>query len=124
FPNLKDKYQATLDYKGQVVQSCIHCHQIGDAVRELAFSRKQKLPETILFPYSHPKAVGLILDPKEMATVLSVEAGSPADKAGFKAGDLIRKLAGQTPLSIADVQWVLNAASPAGAELNAEILRG
>src|SRR6185436_741535 len=106
------------------VESCIHCHQIGDAIRDLAFRRKQKLPETILFPYPHPKAIGLILDPKEMATVLSVEAGSPADKAGFKPGDVIRKLAGQTLLSIADVQWVLNAASPAGAELKAEIMRG
>jgi hypothetical protein len=123
FPNLKDKYQATLDYKGKVEKSCIHCHQIGDATRDLAFSRKQKLPETVLFPYPHPKAIGLIFDPKEMATVLSVEPGSSAEKSGFKSGDVIRKLGGQSLLSIADVQWVLNAASPDGAELKADIAR-
>ncbi len=123
FPTLKDKYKATLDYQGKVVQSCIHCHQIGDAVRDQAFRRNEKLPDTILFPFPHPKAIGLILDPKEMATVLSVESRSAADKAGFKPGDIIRKLAGQTPLSIADVQWVLNATSPEGADLKADVTR-
>jgi serine protease Do len=124
FPTLKDKYTATLDYKGKVVQSCIHCHQIGDAVRDLAFSRKQKLPDALLFPFPHPKAVGLILDPKEMATVLKVEPESPADKSGFKAGDMIRKLAGQPLISIADVQWVLNGIPAEGAELKADVTRG
>jgi serine protease Do len=123
FPTLKEKYSATLNYKGNVVQSCIHCHQIGDAVRELAFRRKEKLPDTILFPYPHPKAVGLILDPKERATVLKVEPDSPADKAGFKSGDAIRKLGGQPLLSIADVQWVLNGTPAEGAAVKADVLR-
>lgn len=123
FPSLASRYKSTLDYQGKVVQSCIHCHQIGDAVRQLTFSRKERLPETVLFPYPHPKAIGLILDPKEMASVLSVEPGSPAELAGFKAGDSIQKLNGQPLLSMADVQWVLHQAPPDGAAIPASVLR-
>lgn len=123
FPTLKDKYKSTLDYEGKVVQSCIHCHQIGDAVRDLELSRHKKLSETVLFPYPHPKTLGLILDPKEMATVLEVAPGSIADLAGFKSGDAIDKLAGQPLLSMADVQWVLQMTPPDGGEIKAEVAR-
>jgi serine protease Do len=124
FPNLKDRYKSNLDYQGKVAQSCIHCHMIGDAVRELAFSRKVKLPDKILFPYPHPKSIGLILDPTKMATVKEVDPGSPAAKCGLVPGDEIRKLDGEILLSIADIQWVLNSASPDGAEIKAEVNRG
>ena len=97
--------------------------KLGDAVRELAFRRKIKLSDTVLFPFPHPKAVGLNLDPKEMATVLKVEPGTAAEEAGFIAGDAIRTLAGQPLLSIADVQWALNSAPPEGAMLKAEVTR-
>ena len=123
FPSLASRYKSTLDYQGKVVQSCIHCHQIGDAMRQLTFSRKERLPETVLFPYPHPKAIGLILDPKEMASVLNVDPGSPAELAGFKAGDSIQKLNGQPLLSMADVQWVLHQITPDGAAIPASVLR-
>lgn len=124
FPSLKARYTDTLNYKGNVVQSCIHCHQIGDAVRELAFSRKERLPVETLFPYPHPSAVGLTLDPKEMATVLKVDPKSAADTAGLKAGDKLRKLNGQPLISIADVQWVLHGVPAGGGEVKAEVARG
>lgn len=108
FPTLRGKYGARLNYEGNVVQSCIHCHQIGDAVRQMHRDAGGKLPEEVLFPYPHPKALGLILSPRERASVLTVGAGSPAEQAGFRAGDEIRKFGGQTPLSMADVQWVLH----------------
>jgi serine protease Do len=123
-PSLESKYQATLDYQGKVVQSCIHCHQIGDALRQLTIKRTGHLPEAMLFPYPHPKVVGLVLDPHEMATVQSVEPGTAAEQAGFKAGDIIQKMAGQPLLSIADIQWVLQNTSPEGASLQADVMRG
>ena len=123
-PTLKTKYKATLDYAGKVVQSCIHCHQIGDAARDHLFAKNEFLPDEMLFPYPHPKALGLILDPKEKAKVLKVEKGSEAEKAGFQVGDAIRTLAGQPLLSIADVQWVLHNTPAAGGALTAEIIRG
>ena len=123
FPSLASRYKSTLDYQGEVSKSCIHCHQIGDAIRQLSFSRQEKLPETILFPYPHPKSIGLILDPKEMATVMSVNEDSPAEQAGFQAGDAIQKLNGQPLLSMADVQWVLQQTSPDGGTVQANVLR-
>lgn len=122
FPSL-GKYGPKLDYAGNVVQSCIHCHQIGDAVKDYYRKKKEPLPEEVLFPYPHPKSVGLVFDPKERATVQSVEADTPAAAAGFQAGDAIRTLAGQPLLSIADVQWVLHNADAKGAELKAEVTR-
>jgi hypothetical protein len=108
YPTLKDKYGSQLNYEGNVVQSCIHCHQIGDAQRQMARDKSVVLPDKVLFPYPHPKSIGLILDPKERATVLRVEPGSLAEKAGFKAGEVIETLDGQPILSMADVQWVLH----------------
>src|SRR5688572_938895 len=32
-PGLAGKYKRELDWEGKVVQSCVHCHQISDAVR-------------------------------------------------------------------------------------------
>lgn len=123
-PGLKGKYGPKLNYESKVVQSCIHCHQIGDARRDLARAKMEPFPEQLLFPYPHPKAIGLTLDPRERATVLAIEPGSPAEGAGFRKGDRIHKLGGQTLLSIADVQWVLHQAAPEGAALKAEVRRG
>jgi len=122
FPTLT-KYGSGIDYAGKVVQSCIHCHQIGDANRDHLW-KQGPLPEEVLFPYPHPKALGLIFDPRETATVLRVEKGSPAEVAGFKAGDAIRAMNGQTLLSIADVQWVLHRTPAAGGTVEAEVQRG
>jgi len=124
FPALKDKYTAQLNYAGEVAKSCIHCHQIGDAMKQLARSRKQPMPDNLVFPYPHPKSLGLILDPKERATVLRTDPDSLAAEAGFVAGDVIRSLNGQPLLSIADVQWVLQQSSGDGAKIAVVVQRG
>lgn len=124
YPLLSERYGPKLNYEGNVVQSCIHCHQIGDAQKALLRKSKEPMPEQVLFPYPHPKALGLILDPKERATVLRVDKGSPAEQAGLRAGDEFLSLGGQPLLSIADVQWVLHRASPDAAALKAAVRRG
>jgi hypothetical protein len=123
YPAHQGKYGPKLTYEAKVVQSCIHCHQIGDAQRDLVRQRRQPMPEQLLFPYPHPKALGLILDPKQCATVLRVEEGSRADHAGFRAGDVIQRLQGQPLLSIADIQWVLHHTPPEGAALKVTVRR-
>jgi serine protease Do len=124
YPSLKDRYTAKLNYEGQVVPSCIHCHQVGDAQRQYYRSKGKAIPEQLLFSYPHPKTLGLVLDPKEKATVLRVEKKSLAAEAGFEAGDVILRLGGQPLLSMADVQWVLHQAPADGATLKAEVRRG
>ncbi len=124
YPSLKGKFGSQLDYQGNVVRSCIHCHQVGDAQRQHHIDQSGKLPETVMFPYPHPKAIGLVLDPKERAMVLRVEPGSAAEKAGLKAGDTIEQLTGQPLLSFADVQWVLHQVSPSGDTVEGTVSRG
>ncbi len=114
YPSLKDKFTNALNYEGNVVKSCIHCHQIGEAQRSYYRAADKPIPESILYPYPHPKSLGLILDPEEMATVKSIEENSIADHAGLRAGDAIETFNGQPILSIADVQWVLHRIDPAG----------
>jgi hypothetical protein len=110
FPRLKE-YASKLDYEGKVAASCIHCHQVGESLREVLRDDGQPIPDRVLFPYPHPKILGLIMDPKHKATVARIESDSAAERAGFRAGDGIVSLDGQSLLSIADIQWVLHNAS-------------
>lgn len=122
YPFFKGKYGPKLDYQGKVVQSCIHCHQVGEAKR-LAFRLAGKpVPDPVLYPYPNPKILGLVLDPRTRATLKSVAAGSAAERGGFKAGDEIVTVAGQPVLSTADIQWVLHHTGPS-ATLKTEVRR-
>lgn len=123
YPSLKSKFTDALNYKGDVAKSCIHCHQIGDARRDFYRSKSLPIPEKLLYPFPHPKSLGLIFDPHQMATLKSVDAGSLAEIAGFKAGDAIKSLNGQPLLSIADVQWVLNDVDSNGGTVLAKVAR-
>lgn len=124
YPTLKDKYTDKLNYKGDVVKSCIHCHQIGDAQRAWYHDQGTPIPETVFYPYPHPRVVGLTLDPKEMATVKAVRHDSAAAAAQLKVGDVIERLNGQPIVSVADVQWVLHNADPDGDSLSMQVRRG
>lgn len=117
YPTLKDKYTDALNYEGDVVKSCIHCHQVGDAQRAFYWDANQPIPNRVLWPYPHPKTVGLVMDPNEMATITEVLADSAAAAAGLRSGDAIQTFNGQPMLSIADVQWVLHNVDPAGGDV-------
>ncbi len=119
YPSLRDKYTSQLAEAGRVVASCIHCHQIGDAERDLRRSRQQPIPDETLFPYPHPEIVGLKLDPRKRATILSVTEDSLAGRAGLQAGDELLRLNSQPILSIADVQWVLHSVPAGGGTVDA-----
>lgn len=118
------KYGSKLNFDGnQVVQSCIHCHMVGEAQRMVFWQSGKPIPEKMLYPYPNPKQFGLIMDPKTASTVLRVDAGSSADKDGFKPGDEIKSLDGQPIISTADIQWVLQNAGDSG-RLAARVRRG
>ncbi len=122
YPALKDRYPTTLSTGTNVARSCIHCHQIRESDRLIYRSAGKAFPESVLFPYPLPDVLGLSLDPKQRATIATVDAGSIAAKAGLKAGDAIESLQGQPLLSTADLQWVLHNARNADS-LKAEVLR-
>ena len=123
YPSLAGKFKPSLDYEGQVMQSCLHCHQVREAERKFVRAERNTIPDEVLFPWPMPGVVGLAFDPKQKARVKSVARGSTAAQDGFQAGDEVGTLAGQPILSIADVQWALHSAK-APTTLKAEVLRG
>jgi hypothetical protein len=122
-PSLAGKYRTELDWGGKVVQSCVHCHQVGDAIRASYRDKKEGVPEEWIYPFPAPETVGLSLAPDEVAHVDAVAAGSIAAQAGVKPGDDLVTLAGQPLISIADVSWAFQRAPGAG-NLAAEVRRG
>ena len=122
-PTLAGKYTRNLDWEGKVVQSCVHCHMIGDAFRASFRDASKPIPEDMIFPMPAPETIGLTLAADHIARVESVATGSAADKAGVLAGDEFASLAGQPLVSIADVSWVLHRA-PATGTLSASVKRG
>jgi serine protease Do len=62
------------------------------------------------------------LDKPEGALVSSVEEGGPADKAGLKAGDIVRKVDGRPVVSAGDLPAALGMRSP-GEKVELEIWR-
>ncbi len=122
YPSLRGKYTAKLDYEGKVVQSCIHCHQVRESERKLYREAGAPIPDNVLHPWPMPGVLGLHMDPKERATVVTVDTDSPAQRAGFRSGDIIATVEGQPILSTADIQWVLQNAPEAG-ELETTVLR-
>lgn len=123
FPSLKERYSNALNYEGEVAKSCIHCHQIGDAWHVWYRDAGQPIPTKVLYPYPHPKIVGLVMDPQSATRVAQVQPGSWAAAAGFLAGDVVRSMAGQPLISMADMQWVLHYAPEADTEITTVVER-
>lgn len=113
-PGLSGKYAPELDWNGAVVKSCIHCHQIGDAIRLDYRNRGLAIPDQWLFPFPQPETIGLHLAEESRARVESVDPGSIAETARLRPGDDLISLAGQPLISIADFSWALHRAPAAG----------
>ncbi len=122
-PALKGKYTDKLNYEGNVVASCIHCHQIRDSEREFFRTARKPMPEHVIFPYPLPDVLGLKMNADRAAKIQSVEADSIAARGGLKPNDEIVSLAGQVIISTADLQWVLHHARSSD-ELPAVVKRG
>lgn len=106
------RFKKTLDWEGEVTRSCIHCHQIGDALRNDYRRKGEPLPDHLMFPFPPPQTVGIKIDPKTAAKIIDVAEGSAAEKAGIRAGDKLVSIDQQPITSTADVQWILHRAKP------------
>lgn len=102
---------------------CFHCHQIHEGEVRSLWSGRQPVPDSLLWKYPPPDSIGLAMDPRERAAVLSVAAASPAEKAGFQPGDRVLALDGQPVISVADLQWILFNAKET-VRIRAEVDRG
>ncbi|SVC59845.1 uncharacterized protein METZ01_LOCUS312699, partial [marine metagenome] len=98
----KEKYEQLTERK-----NCIHCHNIHDAENNY-LELTGKWSNEILWRYPLPDNIGLKIDPKDGLRISEVISGSPAAKAGLRAGQSITYINNQIILSIADIQWVLH----------------
>ena len=121
-PLLAGKYERNLNWSGKVVQSCVHCHQIGDAYRAWHRSAGKPMPADLIYPMPAPETIGLALDAEHCAKVKMVIAGSAAAAAEFQAGDELLSVNGMPLISVADFAWALHRA-PDTAELKVAIRR-
>ena len=114
-PTLASKYGRELNWGGNVVQSCVHCHQVGEAFRGYYCEKGEPVPLERIYPLPAAETIGLSLAPDQTAVVTAVAPQSLAASAGFRAGDAFVTFAGQPLISIADFSWVLHRAPEAGA---------
>lgn len=122
-PTLQGKYTRNLDWQGKVVQSCVHCHQIGDAFRELARSKQQTLSLPLIYPYPAPETIGITLTQDSETRIRSILSNSAAERAGLLPGDELIQVQGQPVISNADVSWILHH-TPESASLQTVFRRG
>lgn len=101
---------------------CVHCHSVLPAQREVAQAQGRWRPSDV-WVYPDPARIGLELDPKDHARVVSVVSGSPSDEAGIEPGDRISRVAGGPIASMADLQVALHDAKPTAIELEVVVER-
>jgi len=54
YPSLAARFGSKLDYEGSVARSCMHCHQVREAERQVFRSASEPIPDDILYPYPDP----------------------------------------------------------------------
>jgi hypothetical protein len=95
-------------FRGETARNnCIHCHMIHDAEHRQAWDEGQ-YSHDLLWRWPLPENVGLAIDADHGVRIEWVQPGSPAAKAGLKAGEDVTHMNGQAITSIADMQWVLH----------------
>ena len=109
FPALL-RYSSTLNFNSSIDRQCIHCHQIGEAQREIHWYDRKAVPDAVLYPFPMPDVLGLHFSAKHRAKISKIASGSSAERDGFRRADEILTLDGQPIISIADVQWILHRA--------------
>jgi serine protease Do len=105
-------------------QSCLHCHQVNDILRQPAVAAKtfDKRRDFDVWPL--PENVGLVLDRDHGLLVTNVVAGSPAEKAGLKAGDVLGAAGGRRCFSQTDFRGVLHRGPRGAGEMQVWWTRG
>ena len=89
-------------------QTCVHCHQVGEVLRQPAIDLKKFDKHRDFEVWPLPENVGLVVDRDHGLLVTKVERGSPADKAGLRSGDELTGAGGRPLFSQADFRGVLH----------------
>jgi serine protease Do len=93
--------------------TCIHCHQVYEFRREFEKNNGSWSKDSI-WRFPLPENVGLTLDNDQGDRVQGVTRGSPAERVGLKAGDVLESLNGYRVSSFGDAQYALHRAPVRG----------
>jgi hypothetical protein len=93
--------------------ACIHCHYVWDFRRE-ELQAAGKWVRDDAFVYPPPETVGLTVADDRGDRVTAVKRGSPADRAGLRDGDELKRLNALPVASYADVRHGLHTSPPQG----------
>lgn len=106
-----------LSERGEADGSCLHCHEVGEIVRqgEVDARRFDKSRDVYVWPY--PENVGLELVRDDGLLVAKVSPGSAAAKLGLAAGDVLGAAAGRRLFSQTDFRAALHRAPSADARV-------
>lgn len=110
-------------YEGEK-QTCIHCHQVNDILREPAVVAKTFDKERDFDVWPLPENVGLALDRDDGLLVTKVVSGSPAEKAGLKIGDVLGAAGGRRCFSQTDFRGALHRGPRGAGEIEVWWKRG
>ena len=106
--NNPNAFTEDLDWQGKVVQSCLHCHQIGDGLKAAYHDKQEHVPLFLSHPTPSPATIGFDLSPDHCGTVTTVVPKSSAATGGLRAGDEILTVNGAPIISPADFSWALH----------------
>lgn len=133
-PNLSGKMRMAFDLPGwkswETQRSkvekltCLHCHQLNDVLRQPAIDAKtfDKKRDVEVWPL--PENVGLTLDCDHGLRVKSVEANSPAARAGIREGDELGAAGGRRLFGQTDFRGVLHRGPQDAGSMEVIWLRG
>lgn len=107
-PGLAGKYERELNWEGNVVQSCVHCHQIGDAYRAWYRKKGEAIPQDLIYPMPDPESIGVIIEQKTGTTVKTIEPKGLGAAAGLVKDDEIVSIDSAPITSLADIAWALH----------------
>jgi hypothetical protein len=94
-------------------KGCIHCHNINEFRRTDA-KAAGTWDRSSVWAYPPPDNVGITVDLDAGDRVKAIRAGSPAEKAGIKPGDVLRRLNGLPVASFGDASYALHKAPAKG----------
>lgn len=93
--------------------NCIHCHDVKVAQLK-HLQNLGRLEKDMVFTYPSPGNLGIHLNPDHQNVVTRIDAGSPGETAGLRAGDIIATADGQRILTFGDFTRVLELAPEVG----------
>lgn len=103
-------------------RECAHCH-FANNYRFAQLRAEGKFSKELLFQYPLPENIGVTLDVDTNNAVKTVRPGSPAERAGLKAGDVILRADSTPVLTCSDLQFALNSIPDEGT-VTLRLLRG